>query len=287
MATKKRVNLPNKKAIQNKHIPKKENFRKYLYGGLLILTIAFTIYAYFISNTIFFISGICLTVLSLVFYVLSIKRKRPTENNEIKKGVSVQSKQETRIDTLLEKEHILEGIKQKRRIMLYTVLLLFSIAPLYTGYQNLNYITLVLGTLLLVISIGGLVFSATSKLKNLPAAEVKSTPKSDFKISPKFYFVAGVVALVGAVNLIIFVFPDALPFAGAVFGLIIFFGVVIFLLRKKKASIPEKTLDEDVRKILQITDELLASLPEDQIKKFANSKDFELYEAVLTKYKIK
>jgi len=46
-------------------------------------------------------------------------------------------------------------------------------------------------------------------------------------------------------------------------------------------------LDDDVRKVLEIADNLLEKLPEEVIDKFASSKDFEIYEKVITKYKIK
>ncbi len=46
-------------------------------------------------------------------------------------------------------------------------------------------------------------------------------------------------------------------------------------------------LDEDIKKLLLVTDELLGQLPEQVIEKFAKSEDFELYEKVMSKYKIK
>ena len=51
---------------------------------------------------------------------------------------------------------------------------------------------------------------------------------------------------------------------------------------------PEQTLlDEDVKKLLVITDNLLGDLPEEVIDKFAQSEDFKLYSKVLSRYKIK
>jgi hypothetical protein len=51
---------------------------------------------------------------------------------------------------------------------------------------------------------------------------------------------------------------------------------------------PEPTLlDEDVKKLLVITDNLLGDLPEEVIDKFAQSEDFKLYSKVLSRYKIK
>jgi len=56
-----------------------------------------------------------------------------------------------------------------------------------------------------------------------------------------------------------------------------------------KKETPEEviTLDDDVRKVLLMTDTLLGELPEDVIDRFTNSEDFELYEKVLNRYKIK
>ncbi len=49
----------------------------------------------------------------------------------------------------------------------------------------------------------------------------------------------------------------------------------------------EKLLDEDVKKLLPIIDNLLEKLPDEVIDEFAQSDDFELYEKVMTKYKNK
>ena len=46
-------------------------------------------------------------------------------------------------------------------------------------------------------------------------------------------------------------------------------------------------LDEDVRKLLAIVDDLLGELPDETIKKFAESEDFSLYEKIMKKYNIK
>ncbi|MFA5102527.1 MAG: cell envelope integrity protein TolA [Candidatus Thermoplasmatota archaeon] len=59
---------------------------------------------------------------------------------------------------------------------------------------------------------------------------------------------------------------------------------------KKHEEPKEETaeeLDEDIRKVLVITDYLLGELPEDVLNLFLESKEFELYEKVLNKYKIK
>ena len=49
----------------------------------------------------------------------------------------------------------------------------------------------------------------------------------------------------------------------------------------------EKILDNDVKKLLPIIDNLLEKLPDEVIDEFAQSDDFELYEKVVTKYKNK
>ena len=56
---------------------------------------------------------------------------------------------------------------------------------------------------------------------------------------------------------------------------------------KKKVEEESILLDKDIRKVLTIADKLLEKLPEEVIDEFAQSKDFELYERVITKYKLK
>ncbi len=51
---------------------------------------------------------------------------------------------------------------------------------------------------------------------------------------------------------------------------------------KKKIDLVNK----DVKKVLNIMDNLLEKLPEEEIEKFAKSKDFELYQKILTKFGI-
>ena len=46
-------------------------------------------------------------------------------------------------------------------------------------------------------------------------------------------------------------------------------------------------LDTDIKKILQITDELLGELPEEVINRFMRSDEYDLYERILNKYKIR
>ena len=55
----------------------------------------------------------------------------------------------------------------------------------------------------------------------------------------------------------------------------------------KEEELESTLLDEDVKKLLVITDNLLGELPEEVIDKFAQSEDFELYSKVFQKYKIK
>ena len=59
------------------------------------------------------------------------------------------------------------------------------------------------------------------------------------------------------------------------------------LFKKDKPTPPSTDLDDDIIKVLLMTDSLLGELPEDVINKFAQSEDFELYERVMSKYKIK
>ena len=46
-------------------------------------------------------------------------------------------------------------------------------------------------------------------------------------------------------------------------------------------------LDDEIKQLLNITDELLGKLPDEVIDEFAQSEDFKLYEKVMIKYKIK
>jgi hypothetical protein len=48
----------------------------------------------------------------------------------------------------------------------------------------------------------------------------------------------------------------------------------------------QASIDQDVIKLLAITDELLGKLPEDVINEFASSEDFQLYKKVMKKYQI-
>ena len=56
---------------------------------------------------------------------------------------------------------------------------------------------------------------------------------------------------------------------------------------KKQATEENPVLDEDIIEFLRIADDLLEKLPGEVIDEFAQSKDFELYEKVMNKYKIK
>jgi hypothetical protein len=53
----------------------------------------------------------------------------------------------------------------------------------------------------------------------------------------------------------------------------------------KENSSEVLSMDEDVIKFLKIADDLLEKLPDDVIDEFAKSKDFEVYERVINKYK--
>ena len=56
---------------------------------------------------------------------------------------------------------------------------------------------------------------------------------------------------------------------------------------KKEMEKEDFILDEDIKKILLMTDNLLGNLPEEVIDEFVKSKDFALYEKVINKYKNK
>lgn len=64
-------------------------------------------------------------------------------------------------------------------------------------------------------------------------------------------------------------------------------GLHRFILDKKEVEEENPILDEDIRKVLTITDNLLENLPDEVIDKFVQSKDFELYEKIINKYRIK
>jgi len=59
------------------------------------------------------------------------------------------------------------------------------------------------------------------------------------------------------------------------------------LFKKDKPTQTSTDLDEDIKKVLLMTDSLLGELPEEVINKFAQSDDFGLYERVMNKYKLK
>ena len=64
-------------------------------------------------------------------------------------------------------------------------------------------------------------------------------------------------------------------------------GMHRFIIGKKEAKKEKPLLDDEIRKVLEITDNLLGKLPEEIIDEFVKSKDFELYEKIIRKYKIK
>ena len=60
-----------------------------------------------------------------------------------------------------------------------------------------------------------------------------------------------------------------------------------FIIGKKEVEKENPLLDDEIKKVLEITDNLLGKLPEEIIDEFVKSKDFELYEKIIRKYKIK
>jgi len=61
----------------------------------------------------------------------------------------------------------------------------------------------------------------------------------------------------------------------------------ILVAGQKEMEEGDLILDEDIKKILIITDDLLGNLPEEIIDEFVKSEDFALYEKIINKYKIK
>ncbi len=64
-------------------------------------------------------------------------------------------------------------------------------------------------------------------------------------------------------------------------------GMHHFIHGKKVAEEENPLLDKDIKKVLTIIDDLFEKLPDEVIEEFANSKNFELYEKVVSKYKKK
>ena len=60
-----------------------------------------------------------------------------------------------------------------------------------------------------------------------------------------------------------------------------------FIIGKKETKKENILLDEDIKKFLEVADDLLGKLPEEVVDEFVKSKDYELYEKVIKKYKIK
>jgi hypothetical protein len=59
------------------------------------------------------------------------------------------------------------------------------------------------------------------------------------------------------------------------------------VLKSEAEYVEPLEIDEDLQKVLLLTDTLLAELPEEILNQFIHSKEFELYERVLNKYKVK
>ena len=51
-----------------------------------------------------------------------------------------------------------------------------------------------------------------------------------------------------------------------------------------KALLCKKPVDQDVKRVLEIVDELLGKLPAETIEKFSKTKDHELYRKVLERH---
>jgi len=64
-------------------------------------------------------------------------------------------------------------------------------------------------------------------------------------------------------------------------------GMQRYIIEKKDVEKENPLFDEDIKKVLEITDNLLGKLPDEVIDEFIKSKDYELYEKIINKYKIK
>lgn len=64
-------------------------------------------------------------------------------------------------------------------------------------------------------------------------------------------------------------------------------GMQQYIIEKKEVEKENPLFDEDIKNVLAITDNLLGKLPEEVIDEFVKSKDYELYEKVIRKYRIK
>jgi len=292
------------------------NTISWMYVVSFVTSTTFTIFAYFINNRIMFIIGICLIFLTLLFYSFikhstykqSDKKITIPKSNKVSVNMVVKKEVIEEDNLMLEKETILENFKIKKTLVIFSILALVGIIPVIVGYKNTNLITLLLGIVLIILSLFGITvnmvkiikLSQTSILEHEPdlpseKRSEKEVTKDKKQILKKFGFIGFVIVILGIVNFFIFYGYtfNALPYLGIGTGIIVLFFILTFLHKRKKvqsAVQPEaeqEIADADVKRVLQITDELLANLPEDQIKKFADSKDFEHYQRVLNKYNIK
>jgi hypothetical protein len=264
-----------------------------------ILVLALVIYGYVKSNWPLVYIGLCLMFCTLLLHAILKHKKKASVPKQ------VQAANQPRIDKLVEKEMLLESIKVKQKIALFLALFLFSCAPLYVGYADTQWITLSLGALLFLVSIIGL-FGNLVRLKKAspkkeimkPAAETVKVPFQKIiepkkkSIGAKFLFIVVIILIL--INGAIFFLPKSMwLYFGIVMGIaIIIFMILMIKHRKQKAVIKKdepkpEIVDDDIKKILKITDELLGNLPDSVINAFAKSKDFELYKRVLDKYRIK
>jgi dipeptide/tripeptide permease len=268
-----------------------------LYFFSFVLLLALSIVGYLYKNWPLLFIGVGLMFFTLLFFAIL---KKPTKN---KKNPEPAKKQDTRIDKLVEKEIMLDRIKIKRKIAFFLSIFIFSLAPTYTGFTNAKWLTLIMGACLSLLSIIGL-FINLGKLKHIKTAEelkdtstkAESKQLNSEKNPKKVGFIALVLIVIALVNVIIFFLPKHLwLYVGCVLVVGIVIGIIIrFQSKKDKTPLQQEqkkvevpVVDEDIKKVLKITDELLGNLPDDVINKFAKSQEFELYERVLNKYKVK
>ena len=82
-----------------------------------------------------------------------------------------------------------------------------------------------------------------------------------------------------------------------VVGVVVFAVVIWFIIKRRKSekiknegvekNIVKQVVDKDTKRILGVIDSLLDKLPQNEIAKFAKSKDAELYKAVLKKHGVR
>jgi membrane protein implicated in regulation of membrane protease activity len=259
-----------------------------------IVSLALSIVGFLKNNWQQVFIGLGLLVLTLILNILHNHKKAKKQEKQKSEPI----KHENRIDKLVEKEIFLDRIKVRRKITFFFALFLFSLVPMYIGYTSTQWLTLALGAVLAILTIIGL-FMNLGKLKHAKKDAKIESKQPKVEKSKKAVFILIVVLIVALINVVIFFVPKSWwLYIGLVLVVGIVVAVIIRLEHKKDGKHPQQeethheekvveVVDDDIKKVLKITDELLGNLPDEVINKFAKSQDFELYERVLNKYKVK